>query len=111
MEDVVNMSQLHAECSFRQQLAVEVLPELYPRLTRAMQWTAILAPSEAGAALRDYIYGREAIRSSNPRERMFGEIALRSGGGEAVAHYGGPARLVRDASRSFARHVARIPRA
>lgn len=57
-----------------------------PRLTACLQWQGILSNSEADAAIR-------AIRRGD-------EFAC-----EAVNHYGGPTRLVRDAIRN--RHATR----
>lgn len=54
----------------------------YPRLMRAMQWVAILSRSEASGALRDWRHGH------------------RTGGAEAVAHFGGPARVISEAIRA-----------
>jgi hypothetical protein len=48
----------------------------WPRLCRALSWAAILSGAESACCLRDYIGNREG--------------AHRTGGGEAVAHFGGP---------------------
>lgn len=68
----------------------------WPRLTRHMQRVAILSPGEAGCALRDYLDAREG------RVRRW---MMWSGGGEAVAEYGGP-RLVIECAVAF-RHIGR----
>jgi hypothetical protein len=60
----------------------------YPRLVRAIQWTAILSSGEAGCALRDYVYARDGVTHSD---------LIRWGGGEAVCHFGGPLRVIRRA--------------
>lgn len=61
----------------------------YPRLTRAMMWAAVLSESEAACAIRDFRNG----------------YAI--GGGEAVAHFGGPAKVVRAAIQMRHRAPAR----
>jgi len=76
-------------------LTAEQCVERYPRLATACQWVAILSRSEAGCALRDY-------RSPNPELRRYG-------GGEAVAHFGGPEYVIRRAIQC--RAVARALRA
>lgn len=63
----------------------------YPRLVRAMCWVACLSRSEAACALRDW------------RNRdIYGDVPY---GSEAVAHYGGPCRVLTDAIDR--RHVVR----
>lgn len=57
----------------------------YPRLIRAMCYVAILSTGEAATALRDYIFNRDNGGHVN------------QGGGEAVRHYGGPLRTIRQA--------------
>ena len=59
----------------------------YPRLARAIRWSACLTPTEAGSALREH------------REGWI------YGGCEAVAHFGGPLKVVQAGFR--ARHVVR----
>lgn len=66
----------------------EYMVQRYPRLTRAMKWVAILAHPEAGAALRDYVYARDGLLSSD---------LLTYGGGEAVCHFGGPVAVIKAA--------------
>lgn len=66
----------------------------YPRLVMAMKWVAILSTEEAEAAIRDY-------RSGSDLRRW--------GGGEAVQHYGGPEKVIRDAAE--ARHIVARMRA
>jgi len=71
-----------------------------PLLTRAMQWVAILSTGEAKAAIRDYRHARDGI---------YDRSLMRTGGGEAVVHFGGPLAVIRAAIR--ARHaVARLYR-
>jgi hypothetical protein len=60
----------------------------FPRLTKAMQWVAILSSGEAGCALRDYVYARDGVTHPD---------LLRWGGGEAVCHFGGPVRVIQRA--------------
>ncbi len=63
----------------------------WPRLLRCCSWVAILGTYEAAGALRDYIGNRAG--------------AYRTGGGEAVSHFGGPSAVLRAALR--ARHSVR----
>lgn len=72
----------------RQHLTLEECVARYPRLTRAMQYVAILSSGEAGAALRDYRDG-------------YSDYA----GGEAVMHFGGVLTVLACAIKS--RH--RVP--
>ena len=65
--------------------SIEFLLKRFPRLVRRMKWAAILCATEAGAALRDYLMGRDDSRFADLR---------RYGGGEAVCHFGGPARVI-----------------
>jgi hypothetical protein len=53
----------------------------YPRLIRAMCWAACLSTGEAACAIRDFRHYPGCM------------------GGEAVAHYGGPERAIREAIR------------
>jgi len=67
--------------------SIEFMLARFPRLVRRMKWVAILSLTEAGAALRDYLMGRDDDR--------FARCELtRYGGGEAVCHFGGPARVI-----------------
>jgi len=91
-------------------LSMDEMAERYPRLIRAMQWTACLSRYEAAATLRD-------IRYVNMGK--IGPSYLDHGGGEAVSHFGGPRRVIQSAIRcrrttrvtrklaTMARHVAR----
>jgi hypothetical protein len=63
-------------------LTYEQIEARYPRLVTACTWVAILSRSEAACAIRDYRRGGEY---------------LRWGGGEAVAHFGGPEHVIRRA--------------
>lgn len=56
-----------------------------PRITACMQWQGILSTSEVKSAIRDH---RQGIGDS--------------GGCEAVAHYGGATKLLKDAIRNRA---------
>lgn len=90
----------------------------WPRLIRAMKWAACLSTTEAGCALRDYRTGRAAAAGIVPypphhfNHQMiahdsliaWGHRLLKTGGGEAVCHFGGPARTICEAIRC--RHVA-----
>jgi hypothetical protein len=60
----------------------------YPKLLRAMQWTASLSSGEAEACLRDYWAG----------------LAF---SGEAVNHYGGTRAVIERASQSHVRSWVR----
>src|SRR5216683_622539 len=73
--------------------AMDYLRARFPRLTRAMKWTAILCDTEAGAALRDYVLARDGV---------YDRDLLRYGGGEAVCHFGGPVAVIEAAIRSRA---------
>lgn len=71
----------------------------YPRLLRAVKWAACLSHTEAAATLRDI------------RDVCHGYLEpgyLKWGGGEAVAHFGGPQAVITAAIRI--RHVTRKPR-
>lgn len=68
----------------REMLGNEEIIERYPRLIRMMQSVAILASTEASSALRDYF-----------RRDIYGGIFA----GEAVSHYGGTLKVIRDAIR------------
>lgn len=90
----------------------------WPRLTRLMQWCAILSWGEAGCALRDYRDARAALTGVSPYQTalsdrwqldelvQWGEDMMRWGGGEAVSHYGGPRKLIAAAVRR--RHEQRL---
>lgn len=65
-------------------LTMEQCAARYPRLMRCMQWVAILNTSEASSMLRDWRDGH------------------RTGGCEAVWHFGGPARVLSEALRARA---------
>jgi hypothetical protein len=69
----------------------------YPRLIRAMQWVACLSASEAACGLRDYAGARNGQLPAD---------LLRYGGGEAVAHFGGPLQVIQRAIK--ARHWRQI---
>lgn len=60
----------------------------WPRLLRAMRWSALLADTEASSALRQYVQARDGI--------LHPEL-MASGGAEAVAHVGGPLAVIRHA--------------
>jgi hypothetical protein len=83
----------------------------FPRLTKAMQWAAILSSSEAGCALRDYVRARDGVYARHAVYRGIEhdptEDIMLYGGGEAVAHYGGPRKLVRAAASYRVRSAAR----
>ncbi len=100
----------------------------FPRLISAMKHAAILSSGEAACGLRDYRDARYASTTGrnpfpmrdgadpivSPMTRAWGQNMLRYGGGEAVAHFGGPLAVIRAAIRchhAMARpvHVA-IPR-
>jgi len=55
----------------------------FPRLIQAMKQVAILSTGEAACAIRDYL---------DPNGDRWG--AHRWGGGEAVVHFGGPAKVI-----------------
>jgi hypothetical protein len=90
-----------------QHLTYEQCAARYPRLIRAMQWTAILSSGEAACGLRDYRDAREALQGRSPFTgatirieddwKAYGRDIMRFGGSEAVAHFGGPLRLVQRA--------------
>jgi hypothetical protein len=69
-------------------LTLEACRTRFPRLVRAAGWAAVLNPTEAAAAIRDYRDARDGRLSAD---------LLRWGGGEAVCHFGGPAAVVRAA--------------
>lgn len=78
----------------------------FPRLASSLQWVACLSLPEAGCAIRDYRDAREASNGRSPFPdtrhepdlwRVWGEDMLAHGGGEAVAHYGGPRKAVQRA--------------
>jgi hypothetical protein len=69
----------------------------YPRLVRAMQWVAILSSGEAACALRDYAGARNGQLPAD---------LTRWGGGEAVAHFGGPLQVIQRAIKT--RHWRRV---
>lgn len=69
-------------------LTCEQIRDRYPRLIRALKWSAILSNGEAEGAIRDHRDG-------------FGGPGF---GCEAVAHVGGPTHAIRQALRS--RHHA-----
>lgn len=73
----------------RPHLTYEECVARYPRLTSAMQWVAILSEPEAGCALRNHRNGFDFAC-------------------EAVDHYGGCLKVIRNAIRS--RHVAKRSR-
>jgi len=62
----------------------------WPRLLRACQYVAILSHGEAAAAMRDY-----RITRRHPDSPTLGC--------DAVAHYGGPTRVIVDAIRHRSR--------
>lgn len=67
----------------------------YPRLVRAIQRVGVFSSCEAGCAIRDYRTGKYALRT----DYAIRKDLLRYGGGEAVQHWGGPEKLIRDAMR------------
>jgi len=69
----------------------------FPRLVRAMQWTACLSSGEAACAIRDYRGARMGIY---PPELMLT-------GGEAVDHYGGSLKVILNAKRCAVRGIVR----
>jgi hypothetical protein len=68
-------------------LSSEEAAKRWPRLLRACKWVAILTTNEASCMLRDWVRG------------------FRLGGCEAVAHFGGPQRVLSEAIR--VRHAVR----
>ena len=78
----------------RKHLSNEECQARYPRLVRCMKWVAILSSGEAGCGLRDY---RDVLNGDQDASQMI------YGGGEAVAHFGGPLRTIVQAIK--ARHV------
>ena len=92
MDSIENTSALLDEMRASPLANYDFMVERFPRLARAMQWAAILSSSEAGCALRDYVQARDGVFGDR------GDDIMRWGGGEAVAHYGGPRKLIRNAA-------------
>lgn len=80
-------------------MAMEECADRYPRLMRAMQWSACLSYYEAAATLRTIRQVRMGTLSTD---------MLRYGGGEAVNHFGGPQKVVQAAFRC--RRITRVTR-
>jgi hypothetical protein len=56
----------------------QFMVQRFPRLVRRMQWAAVLSSSEAGCALRDYVYARDtAYNHATGEDCLFYCIMLR----------------------------------
>ena len=75
----------------------EQMETRYPRLVTVMKWVAVLSSSEAACGLRDYAGARDGHLPAD---------LIRYGGGEAVAHFGGPLKVIQAAIK--ARHWRRV---
>jgi hypothetical protein len=90
-----------------QHLSWEECIKRYPRIVLAIQRVGVFSTCEAACCVRDYRDGLAATRGISPFDgsahadwpdmRTWGEMLLQYGGGEAVAHWGGPKVLIRDA--------------
>jgi len=79
-------------------LPMDSVPDRFPRLLRAMRWTAALSQTEAVNALWTYVAARNGALH---REE------LKFGGGEAVSHFGGPELVITSAARCANRRASR----